>query len=333
MKVTSTDRTMLPAFSRRGFLQAAAGITAGLILPRQAPAVPSERKRVLRVAHLTDMHIQPELHAGDGVTACLRHVQAQQDKPDLILFGGDHVMDGFAQTRDRTQLQWDLWRKVLKAENTIPTRSCIGNHDIWGWNKKKSEATGEEPDYGKKWAVETLGLPNRYYSFTQAGWRFIALDSVQPGAKEGTYSAFLDEEQLAWLKKELADAPDDMPVLVMSHVPIVSAMPTLVRRQTPTSDATLSAKETHTDARALVELLAARPNVKACLSGHLHLVDHVNIKGVNFHCNGAVCGSWWKGPNAGFPEGYALLNLYNDGSYTSEYVAYGWKADQPAQSP
>ena len=59
------------------------------------------------------------------------------------------------------------------------------------------------------------------------------------------------------------------------------------------------------------------------------LVDHVTIKGVNFHCNGAVCGSWWKGPNGGVAEGYALLDLYDDGSNTCEYVGYGWKADPP----
>ena len=328
MTATKTNHKSA-GINRRGFLGAAAGLAAGLFLPGTVGAHRPERKRVLRVAHLTDAHIQPELRAGDGVIACLQHVNKLKDKPELILTGGDHVMDSFAQKRNRTKLQWDLWGKVFGAENTIPSKGCIGNHDIWGWNKNKSEATGDEPDYGKKWAVEALGLKNRYYSFDQAGWHFIALDSVQPGAKEGTYSAFLDEEQMAWLKKDLEGVPASTPILIWSHVPIVSAMPMLKNRQEATGDMTVSAGLCHTDAFDLVELLAKHSNVKACLSGHLHLVDHVRIKGVNFHCNGAVCGNWWKGKLAGFDEGYAVVDLYDDGSYTNEYVSYGWKADPP----
>ena len=32
------------------------------------------RKRTLRVAHLTDVHVKPELGAVEGLTAALRHV-------------------------------------------------------------------------------------------------------------------------------------------------------------------------------------------------------------------------------------------------------------------
>jgi 3',5'-cyclic AMP phosphodiesterase CpdA len=317
--------SLLPnALDRRSFLRATAGLAAGLALPSVA-AAKHDKKRVLRVAHLTDTHIQPELRAGEGVAACLSHVNGLKDKPELILTGGDHIMDAFAHKRDRTTLQWDLWKKTLQAGNSIPTTGCIGNHDIWGWSKKKSETTGDERDYGKKWAVEALGISNRFYSFDKAGWRFIALDSIQPGAKEGTYSAYLDEEQSAWLKKELAAATT--PVLIWSHAPIVSAMPLLRKRQLATGDVSVSSGSCHTDAGELVDLFAKHPNVKACLSGHLHQVDHVRIKGVNFHCNGAVSGNWWRGKHDGFDEGYTIVDLFDDGSYTSEYVAYGWKAE------
>jgi 3',5'-cyclic-AMP phosphodiesterase len=48
----------------------------------------SSAKRVLRIAHLTDVHVQPEKRAGEGLAACLNHVQQLPDKPDLILTGG-----------------------------------------------------------------------------------------------------------------------------------------------------------------------------------------------------------------------------------------------------
>jgi len=323
--------------SRRSFLAAAVGSAVALGIPGTVTA-DANRKRVLRIAHLTDCHIQPERRAGDGVAACLRHVNGLKDKPDLILTGGDHVMDAFAEKRDRTATQWELWRKVLANENGIPIKSCIGNHDIWGWSQKKSESTGKEPHYGKKWAVEVLGLKNRYYSFSQAGWRLIALDSVQPGAKENSYSAYLDDEQLAWLKKELAAVAATTPVLIWSHVPIVSAIPMMLKRKQPTDELTVTPGMCHTDACDLIELLVQYPNVKGCLSGHLHLVDHVQVKGIDFHCNGAVSGNWWRGKSApvasdwwqgqqvGFEEGYAIVDLYNDGTFKNEYVSFGWTA-------
>lgn len=309
---------------RRGFFGAVGGLAAVAALGRPAQAQP-EKKRALRVAHLTDVHVQPELRAGDGFAACLKHVQ-DHAQPDLILFGGDHVMDAFQQTRARTQTQWDMFAKILKGGNSVPTKACIGNHDIWGWNKAKSEATGAEPDYGKKWACDALGLAKPYYSFAQAGWHFIALDGVQPGAKPGSYAAYLDAAQKEWLAKELAAVPATTPVLVWSHIPVVSAMPLLARRQEPTSGLTVAAGSCHTDAGDIVRLLAGHPNVKACLSGHLHLIDKVAVRGVDFLCNGAVSGAWWKGPNAGFAEGYAVVDLYSDGTYECKYHPYGWQA-------
>ena len=307
---------------RRSFLTAAAlgGLAAAAPARAADPA-----KRVLRVAHLTDTHIQPELRADQGVSACLKHVN-EHAKPDLLLTGGDRVMDAFAQTRGRTQLQWELWAKTLKQENGVPAKGCIGNHDIWGWHKERSQASGTEPEYGKKWATDALALPHRYYSFLQAGWKFAALDGVQPGAKPGTYSAYLDDEQFDWLTRELRDTPATTPVLVWSHVPIVSVLPTLGTRSAPTGDLSLASGSTHTDAGKVVALLARHPNVKGCLSGHLHQLDEVRVRGVRFHCNGAVSGNWWKGKHQGMPEGYAVVDLFADGAYTVEYVPFGWVA-------
>ena len=88
----------------------------------------------------------------------------------------------------------------------------------------------------------------------------------------------------------------------------------------------------HTDAGAIVELFTKHPNVKVCLSGHLHQVDHVQIKGVDYHCTGAVSGNWWCGAYDGFSEGYAVVDLFDDGSHTYEYVTYGWKPAEPAKA-
>jgi hypothetical protein len=66
--------------------------------------------------------------------------------------------------------------------------------------------------------------------------------------------------------------------------------------------------------------------VKVCLSGHIHLVDRVDYLGVSYLCNGAVSGAWWKGPNQEFGNGYAIVDLFPDGAFTSTYHQFDWRA-------
>lgn len=310
--------------NRREFLWATAGVCAASAVAAAEQAAP--RRRVLRIAHLTDIHVQPERDAAGGMAACLHHVQEQKDKPDLVLVGGDCVMDSFGATRDRTQVQWDLWRNVLQGECSLPVEACIGNHDVWGWNKKESQTTGKEPLYGKKWAMEMLGLGERYRSFDKAGWHFIALDSTQPGPAGDDYKAFLDDAQFDWLARDLAAVNPQTPVLVWSHIPILSAAAFMDGDNEKSGDWVVPGAWMHLDARKIKDLFLKHPNVKVCLSGHLHLIDRVDYNGVAYLCNGAVCGSWWKGANQECREGYALVDLFSDGSFESQYVEYGWQA-------
>ncbi len=278
------------------------------------------------MAHITDIHIQPETFAPQGTAACLRHINALKDKPDLILTGGDLIMDSFAATRERTQIQWDLFKRTFAENNSIPVRHCIGNHDIWGWNLARSKATGNEPDYGKKWAVETLGLDRAYYSFDQAGWHFVVLDSVQPVGDNKTYFGRLDDRQFEWLRRDLEATPKDRPVLIISHIPIVSmcaffgaSKDDIVKdHKTPVSDLLA-------DMPRVRALLQKFPNVSLALSGHIHLVDRVDYEGVSYLCGGAVCGAWWMGNNMECVPGYNLIDLYTDGTFDRQYVPWGWK--------
>lgn len=334
MRTTSTIE-----ISRRQLLAAAGAAAAGLALgnshalagSRGAAPVPSlivprpDRKRSIRIGHLTDIHVQPEKRAAEGLAACLAHVGSLKDKPELILTGGDSVMDCFDADRARTDVQWNLWHKVWKENCTIPVRSAVGNHDAWGWNKKASKATGTEPLYGKAMAEEMLRIPKRYYSFDQAGWHFVILDSIFP---EGDgYIGKIDDEQLEWLRGDLAAVNPKTPVLVLSHIPILSVAAVMYDNFTRNGQITLPRGEMHTDVYALKDLFLKHPNVKLCLSGHIHLLDDVRFNGVAYLCNGAVCGKWWKGRVQQCGEGYAILDLYDDGTFTNEYLEYDWKAE------
>jgi 3',5'-cyclic-AMP phosphodiesterase len=314
------------AFSLVGAGALGAAVWSGSSAAANAAPVNPHRRRSMRVAHLTDFHVQPELHASEGMTACLHHVQQLKDRPQLILTGGDSIMDSFGADDARTTLQWDIWQKVLKNECSLPVRSAIGNHDIWGWDKRGSKAKGDEPNYGKLRSTEMLKLENRYYTFSQCGWQFVVLDSTQPHPENPhAYTAHADEEQFDWLSRTLRDTPKTSPVLVLSHIPIISASAILWADQKQ-NNFQLGGGLMHTDCVKLKELFAKHPNVKLCLSGHLHLVDRTDYNGVTYLCNGAVSGSWWKGRHKDCDEGYAVLDLYDDGSFDCEYVKYGWKA-------
>ncbi len=233
-------------------------------------------------------------------------------------------MDALVQTHDRTALQWKIWRETLKAECSLPIRSCIGNHDLWGWDKQRSQTTGEEPQYGKQWAMDELELAERYYSYDQAGWHFVVLDSTHTDGGTG-YTAKLDEEQFAWLEDDLRQTPSSTPILILSHIPIFAACPFFDGDNEKTGNWIVPGAWMHIDARRIKNLFQRHPNVKVCLSGHIHLVDRVDYLGVTYYCNGAVCGGWWSGPCQEFNNGYGLVELFEDGSFNNQYVEFGWK--------
>lgn len=280
-------------------------------------------KRVLRIAHLTDIHVEPGRKSGEGLAACLHHVQNQTDRPDLIFNGGDSVMDALGADESRVRAQWDVFTRVFKNECSLPVEHCIGNHDVWGWDRTHSPATGKEPLYGKRWAMEALGLDTPYRSFDRVGWHFVILDSTH-STHNGSYTAKLDDDQFIWLDADLGAVDPATPVLILSHIPILAACAYLDGDNEKSGNWSVPGAWMHIDARRIKDLLLRHPNVKLCLSGHIHLVDRVDYLGVTYLCNGAVCGGWWKGPYQECDCGYSLVDLYDDGTFDHRYINFGW---------
>jgi len=308
--------------TRREILAGGLALGAGVLVSSSVAQASSKSKRVLRVAHLTDIHVQPEKRAGEGMAEALRQVNGLRDKPDLILSGGDLIMDAFGASYERTKTQWDLFQSVLKAENSLPIEHCIGNHDVWSFKKREGEEAAKE---GKKWAMEVLGLTSPYRSFERKGWKIIVLDSTFP--KEGGYTARLDDEQFDWLKEELARTPLKTPILILSHIPIICFCAFFDGDNEKSGNWQVPGAWMHIDARRIKDLFAKHKNVKAAISGHIHLVDRVDYNGVSYFCNGAVSGGWWGGNYQECAPGYALVDLYHDGSFECQYVQTGWKAE------
>ena len=291
-----------------------AGFQGGAVIPV------SERKRVLRIAHMTDIHVQPQGRAGRGMAKALHHAQNLKEKPDIIFNGGDAIMDALKASKSRTKSQWTTFSRILKNESSLPIVHCIGNHDVWGWRLRHGRRVKQDKLYGKQWAQEILGLPGRYFSFDQAGWHFIILDSTHPFP--GGYRAEIDDEQMEWLKGDLAATDENTPICVMSHIPIICFSSFFDGRNERSGNWRVPGRWMHIDARRIKNVFYKHPNVKLCLSGHIHLHDKVEYLGVKYLCNGAVSGDWWHGQNQEFPPAYVIIDLYNDGTSREFFMPY-----------
>jgi Icc protein len=288
------------------------GIGSLLLLPHiglsAAPA-----KRVLRVAHITDVHLKNDLGAPAKFVKCLHHIQ--QQKPDLILNGGDIVFEMNKENIDTIGQQWQLMKSTVKNECSTPIKYILGNHDIWWYENNKGQSI-----YGKKYSLDQLELPKPYYSFSQGGWKFIMLDSVHLDIDGTWYIGKLGDEQFAWLENELKVTEPKTPIIVQSHIPILTSL--LMIQDNVVNRWRMLGGDMHTDTAKIINLFYKHPNVKLCLSGHLHMRDKVVYNNVTYICDGAVSGAWWNGNRRETAPGYGLIDLYADGSFDEKYVNY-----------
>lgn len=269
---------------------------------------------MFRIAFLTDAHLKaPADDEHNGNDRAKKAFAAARDaKPDLVIFGGDNVMavDGGVST-DAATAQMENWREVLKREVTAPFAHVIGNHDIW----YGPDATAH-PKGGKQYALDAFAMPNRYYHVDAGAWRFLMLDSFHD---DGCY---IDDEQMDWLKAQIASAPG--PVAVVSHASVVnsghileSTAPGRVAGYNSPAGWVLG------NAADVVRLFARSGKVKLALSGHMHQVDRIDLVGTSYICGGAVSGAWWGGDYLEFfPCNLLQLDLDDTGVVAWTNIEY-----------
>jgi 3',5'-cyclic AMP phosphodiesterase CpdA len=270
----------------------------------------AKRKQVLRIVHITDVHIRPELDAPNRFRKCLAEIK--KHKVDFFLNGGDtiYAADYSHITRERVNEQWDIWRQLRNEFREYEMHSCLGNHDMWWAAPGKQDAM-----YGKDYVVKQLAIPNRYYSFDQKGWHFVILDSNNKNAGS------LDEEQKSWLESDLAKLAPGTPVLCLSHYPILGV-------------STILDGGNHTDSKYITGLFYKHRDKKiTCLSGHIHLLDEAEYNSVHYYCNGALSGFWWEDGDQNSagkcwyhqtPPGYAIVDLFGDGTVVNKYIPHSF---------
>ncbi|MEL7496896.1 MAG: calcineurin-like phosphoesterase family protein [Planctomycetota bacterium] len=199
----------------------------------------------------------------------------------------------------------------------IPWYNVIGNHDLNfdGKNRDQSNETFEAT-YGPT-----------YYSFDYGQVHFVVMDNidwVEPNDRVNRmhYEARFGERQLKWLEKDLSMIPESQMVVLMMHIPIISA----------------------SDKAEVFRMIEQRPYCVS-ISGHTHDHRHLflgteeGFNGEKPHhhiINVTVSGAWWSGaknengiPHTtmkdGAPNGYSIMSFDQTG-YRLDFRAAG----QPA---
>ena len=291
----------------------------GAIAAAGTAAAADVTRRPIRLAHLTDVHVEPKGRAPEGLARALRTIESLDPRPDFILNGGDAIFDAVARDRQDTAAQWKVWHDITRAGTSLPFLHVIGNHDLWGWRFRDDPVVNRDPRYGKRWALDELGLDRPHYHADHGAWRIVVLDSTHPHGRED-YTGRLDDPQREWLAGVLAETPASTHVCIVSHIPIVSACAPLYfaappdERQQQLIDTVL----VHTDATLLEDLFLRHPNVRLALSGHLHMEESITYRGVTYLCNGSVCGNWWNEQSPafrGFMPSVTTIDLLDDGTW------------------
>ena len=147
-------------FKKAALLAGSATMLPNVLLEAREANEPfrTDKKRVLRVAHITDVHILNKRNAETCFARVIDAINRMDDRPDFIINTGDTVMDENKQTLETVEARWEVWRKIV-ANNDLPIHSALGNHDVWyGPDKKLDDVYQKDARYGKQWAMDELGL-------------------------------------------------------------------------------------------------------------------------------------------------------------------------------
>ncbi len=197
---------------RRGdFVHHVAWTGAGIVyalgadgLARPAEASP----RGFSFAQISDSHIGFTGPANPDVRATLQQavsaINGLPAQPAFVIHTGD-------VTHLSKAAEFDDARAILAGLHA-PLLTIPGEHDVIGAEgpKRFAAAFARGDARGRGWS-----------SWDQGGAHFVALINVGEGETMG----MLGEEQLAWLRDDLAARKADTPLVVFGHVPLFAAAP------------------------------------------------------------------------------------------------------------
>jgi 3',5'-cyclic AMP phosphodiesterase CpdA len=238
------------------------------------------RTCVLRFAHITDTHyytidetrrdfavfekyMKSRVGWHTEAAAADIYAELQRRNIDFAIHTGD-VVD-YIDTENL-----DYFDRVSRG---IPflVHYCLGNHDYstfairengaeqWGFENRELAVAA--------WKQRVKRFTDRYFTFVNAGFRFILLDNALRS---------FDAAQLEWLDAQLAASAE--PCILAFHIPLYSeGLEALVKPDLlmPPSG-------------AIYDILGKRRKVVAILAGHIHRITESEVQGIPQFTENAV---------------------------------------------
>jgi 3',5'-cyclic AMP phosphodiesterase CpdA len=202
---------------RRGFLKCMQWAGAGVVWSF-AGGVPVSRllgaqsKKMMRsedfaFVQISDSHIGFDKPANADVNATFQaaadKINALAHQPDFILHTGD--LSHLAKASE-----FDTLDQLLKGVHQKQVFYVPGEHDLLGDDGKQ---------YMERFGKGTMG--RGWQSFDHKGVHFIGLNNSAQLEGMGA----LGDEQIAWLKSDVAKLGASTPVVVFAHIPLWAAYP------------------------------------------------------------------------------------------------------------
>ncbi len=262
-------------------------------------------------AFLTDIHLKPEMNAPKGFQMAIDKVN--ELNPDFVITGGDLVYDAMRGNQARCDSLFSLY-KEMSAGFKMPVYNCLGNHDLFAIYEESPENSGH-PDY--KYGMFERYIGKTYYSFNHKGWHFVVLNSLDV-TENKRYTGVFSEEELAWLKEDLAKVDTATPVVIATHLPMITA-----RAQVKGSNG----RGNVSNSAEIFQMLEDYKKV-LILQGHIHWKEYGVINDrIHYITGGSIAGNGWKGRRHNTKEGFVLVHV-NGNDFTWEYVDHGWESER-----
>jgi 3',5'-cyclic AMP phosphodiesterase CpdA len=199
-------------------------------------------RRPFLLVQLSDPHVGADWGYADSVAmlaAAVESVRALEANPDAVLISGD-LADHAADA------EYELVRELVAPLYVLP-----GNHDDRLALRRHFGVPGAD-DEPVQYAVELGPL------------RLVVLDSTRAGEDRGE----LDGDRLAWLEAVLAAAPGVPTLLALHHPPLATGIPGFDELGLPAPDR-----------GALGKVIAAHPQVRRVVAGHMHRTMSAELRG------------------------------------------------------
>ncbi|MER5917610.1 metallophosphoesterase [Streptomyces sp. NPDC001982] len=204
----------------------------------------------LRFVQVSDSHIGFNGPANTDVagsfTEAINQVNSLGFRPDFVMHSGD-------LTHLSTAAQFDQVRQMMTRLQTDRVLTVPGEHDSIGDSGRA---------YRQIFGKGTLG--DGWYSFDTHGVHFIALVNTLSLEKLG----HLGNDQIEFVRKDLAGVSPDTPIVVFSHIPLFAMYP----QWGWSTD----------DALKVIALLRRFSSV-TCLNGHVHQLFTKTEGNITFH--------------------------------------------------